>query len=358
MKSLIIRIIGLIKSCTLAVAVMVTFISTAAFAEGGMWSLDSSTSTAVLFQGSAQDPLSLNTGVARVTGEVSLGTDLDHSVVDLSIFPADEDWDGALTLESDLPTGYVPDATDHTLLTFKSKRILKTKDGNLEVIGDLTLIRVERSVTMTPTEAYAGPVYGDPVIHTETRETTFLFPSSSANVLSGPSTSATPQTKGAPEVSGATRIGYEDFPQLLNAIKETNWPTVVRNEDCQMPSTIGADYSGPRCTGTVIAAVNDANCQMPGSVGEDYSGAVCTPAAGNQTTIVLDLKLLPSGSEQVAGMVSQTGDAVRFHHACVTRLNRPKLRVVANMRNRSASTVDEIDEKLVNLNFLRDAVNF
>ena len=306
MKSLIVRIVGLIKSGTLAVAVMVTLISTAALAEGGIWSLDSNSSTAVLFQGSSQDPLSLNTGVARVTGEVSLGADLDHSVVDLSIFPADEDWARALTLKSNLPTDYVPDAADHTLLTFKSKRILKTNDGKLEVIGDLTLIRVERSVTMTPTEAYAGPVYSDPVIHTETRETTFLFPSPSANVLSGSSTSATQQAK-ALEVSGATRIGYEGFPQLLNAIKETNWPTVVRNEQCEMPSTIGEDYSGARCTGTVIAAVNNANCQMPAFVGDDYSGAVCTPAAGNQTTIVLDLKLLPSGSEQVAGMRSQTG---------------------------------------------------
>ena len=307
MKSLIIRMVGLIKSGSLAVAVMVIFISTAALAEGGIWSLDSSSSTAVLFQGSAQNPLSLNTGVARVTGEVSLGTDLDHSVVDLNIFPADENWASALTLESDLPTGYVPDATDHTLVTFKSKRIQRAKDGRLEVTGDLTLIRVERSVTMTPTEAYAGPVYGDPVIHTETRETTFLFPSSSANALSAPSTSATAQTPGALDVSGTTRIGYEGFPQLLNAIKETNWPTVVKNEHCQMPSTIGEDYSGARCTGTVIAAVNDANCQMPASVGEDYSGAVCTPAAGNQTTIVLDLKLLPSGSEQATSMLPQTG---------------------------------------------------
>ena len=44
--------------------------------------------------------------------------------------------------------------------------------------------------------------------------------------------------------------------------------------------------------------------------------------------------------------------AVHFHHACVTRLNRAELWVIADMRNRSASTVDQIDEKLVSFRFL------
>jgi polyisoprenoid-binding protein YceI len=305
MKSLIIRMFVL----SIVFTVMVVFISTVASAEDAIWSLDSSTSNAVLFQGSAKNPLSLNTGVARVTGKVSLGADLDHSVVDLSIFPSDEDWGLALTLESDLPAGYVPDATDHTLLTFKSKRILKTKDGRLELIGDLILTRVQRSVTMVPTEAYAGPVYGDPVIHTETRETAFFFPTSSSRALSGPLTPATLQTKKSLELSGSTRVNYENFPQLLRAIKDTNWPAVVKDEQCRMPSTIGDDYSGARCTGTVIAATNNASCQMPASVGDDYSGPVCTPAAGNQTTIILDLKLLPTGSEPAVGMLSAISTA-------------------------------------------------
>lgn len=69
-----------------------------------------------------------------------------------------------LSPEGSLPAGYVPDTTDQTLLTFKPTS-LRTGDGRLEVIGDLTLIRVERTVTTMPTEAYAGAVYGDPVIH-------------------------------------------------------------------------------------------------------------------------------------------------------------------------------------------------
>jgi hypothetical protein len=50
--------------------------------------------------------------------------------------------------------------------------------------------------------------------------------------------------------------------------------------------------------------------------------------------------------------------AVHFYHACVARLNWPELRVVADMRNRSAGTVDEIDEKLIGVGLLREAVNF
>ncbi len=306
MKSFIVRMVGLGRSAAFAVAISVAFVSTVSFADDGVWFLDSSSSDAIFFQGSAENPFSLNTGVARVTGIVSLGTDLDHSVVELSIFPADEDWGHTLILEGHLPTSYVPDASDNTLLTFKSKRILNTMDGRLEILGDLTLTRVERSISIIPSDAYAGPVYGDPVIHTETHEATFLFPNPSSHVSPGPLT-ATLQTNSSLELLGSTRINYESFPQLLSAIKDTNWPAIVKDEQCQMPSTIGEDYSGARCTGTVVAAVNNANCQMPATVGEDYSGPICTPPAGDETTIVLDLKLLPTGSESGPEMLSAAG---------------------------------------------------
>jgi polyisoprenoid-binding protein YceI len=279
------------------------FISSLAFA-GDTWTLDSSTSHARLFQGSKANPDSVNTGVARVTGKMRLDTNVpDNSAFNLSIYPADEDWGRALSPEGALPTGYVPDATDQTLLTFKSTRTLKTGNGKFEVIGDLTLTRVERTVTAEPTEAYAGPVYGDPVIHADTREIKFQFSTLSAALLPGPLTPATFQNKGAQEIVGSARVGHEDFPELLGAIKETNWPSVVKNQDCHI-SSIGEDYSGAQCIGTLIAATGDHNCQMPASVGEDYSGPLCTPATGNQTTIVLDLKLLRTMPESSAGMHS------------------------------------------------------
>lgn len=136
---------------------------------------------------------------------------------------------------------------------------------------------MERSVTATPSEAYAGPVYSSPVIHTTTREISFLFPNLSAALSSRPLTPVALQKEGALEVSGSARIGHEDFPDLLNAIRDSNWPSVVRNEHCQ------AAYDGG---------------------GEGYSGPVCTPSAGNQTTIVLDLKLFRTASEPSAETLS------------------------------------------------------
>lgn len=284
------------------------FVTSLALADD-TWVLDSSRSKARLFQGSRTNPDSVNTGVARVTGKVKLDTnDLDASFFDLSIYPADADWGHALSAEGALPTGYVPDATDQILLTFKSKRILGTGNGKLEVIGNLTLTRARRTAIATPTEAYAGPVYGDPVIHNETREITFLFPSVSAAYLSGPFTPAMVQKKGVLEIVGSAHVDGEEFPEVLSAIKETNWPSVVQNEDCHTPSRVGEDYSRALCSGTLIAATRDDNCHMPASVGEDNSDPRCTPATGNQTTIVLDLKFLHPVPEPSAEMLSGTAN--------------------------------------------------
>jgi hypothetical protein len=89
------------------------------------------------------------------------------------------------------------------------------------------------------------------------------------------------QTRGVLEVVGAARVDREEFPELLSAIQDTNWPSVVQNEHCQ------AAYSGG---------------------GEGYSGPACTPAAGNQTTIVLDLKFLHTVPEPSVGVLSGSGE--------------------------------------------------
>jgi polyisoprenoid-binding protein YceI len=278
MKSLITHLFQLGKNRSLALltAVILPILSPLAFADGGTWSLDPTTSSARLFQGSAANPDSVNSGVARVTGKVMLDTnDLDKSVFDLSIYPADENWGHALSPEGSLPSGYVPDSSDHTLMTFRSERIVAAGNDKFKVIGRLTLTRVERSVTMDANEAYAGPGYGDPLVRTETRKVTFLLKTE------------------ALDLSGSAHVNHEDFPELLSAIQDTNWPAVVQSERCQMPSTIGEDYRGPTCTGTVIAATHNDNCQtLTSAGGEGYTGPVCAPPAGDQTTIALDLRLL------------------------------------------------------------------
>ena len=87
MNSRIVHIVALARSTTLAISlsiVMVAGITPAAFANSGIWTVDPEASDARLFQGSAANPHALNTGVARVTGNVELDTnDLDKSVFDL-----------------------------------------------------------------------------------------------------------------------------------------------------------------------------------------------------------------------------------------------------------------------------------
>ena len=293
MKPRIGHMIGLARRGALGVSLsiaMAAVIAPAAIAASGAWSLDSSASHARLFQGSAANPHARDTGMARVTGNVKLDTtDLDKSVFDLRIYPADEDWPSALTADGKLPVGYVPDATEHTLLTFKSKRILRTPGGELELVGDLTLTRVERSATIDPSEAYAGPVYSDPVMRTETREATFVVPGV-ATALAADSMTAAAENKQALQVSASAHIGYEDFQYLFSALTGTNLPLAVEYGNCQLPSTTSEDYSGMQCTGPLTAAARDN-----------------TPIGHKQTTIVLHLKLLYTGSEPSVAMLSANG---------------------------------------------------
>ena len=273
------------------------------------WILDSGRSNARLFQRSRANSDAVNPGVARVTGKVKLdANNLDTSFFELSFYPADEDWGYALSPEGTLPTAWVPHSTDQTLLTFKSTRILRTGNGQLAVIGNLTLTRVERTILATPPEDYAGSVYGDPVIHNETREITFLFPSASAAHVSRPSTPATLQKRAVLEIVGSARVDRDEFPELLSAIQETDWPSVVRNKDCHMPSTVGEAYSGALCTGTLVEPTRDDNCDTPAPVGEDHSSPQCTPATGNEATIVLDLKFLHAVPEASVGMLLESGE--------------------------------------------------
>jgi polyisoprenoid-binding protein YceI len=297
MKSFINQTITICFAGNVVVAVFLSVVLTTvvspvlACATDTVWVLDSKTSTASFFLGSAKDPDSVNVGVARVIGNVKIKTnDLNSSVFDLDIYPADEDWGRALTSEGNLPDDYLPDPSDHTLLTFKSRQVWKAADGMLRVTGDLSLTRVERSVTSEANEAYAGPVYGDPVIQAVTEEVTFGFPKQSTVFASEFLDPRIREKQGTLELSGSTLIAHEDFQGLSEALKDTNWPSVVNDEKCQVPS-VGEDFHGAICTGTVIAAITADNCHAPATVGEDYSGLVCNPPAGDQTAIFLTLRL-------------------------------------------------------------------
>jgi hypothetical protein len=105
--------------------------------------------------------------------------------------------------------------------------------------------------------------------------------------------------------SGSTNVITEDFPQLFKTVVSTYWPPVVQDENCQMPSAVGEDYSGPHCTGTFLHA--------PGlpeearTTGEDYPGSPNNFSAvvGNRLVISVHMRLKPVAPQTPAG--GQTG---------------------------------------------------
>jgi len=178
------------------------------------------------FLGAQANPNLFNVGVAQVNGEVHLvASDPAASLADFTLASAD--------------TG-----TLQTKIAFKSTRTVVEND-EVDVIGDLTLTLLERSATYNPTEDYAGPVYGERVAHNVTRQVVFVFPKEKLSQPNAPG-----------EVSATALIGHENFPELLPAIYAVNWPPVVEDEHCQMPTSVGEDYAGPSCTGTVVETHN------------------------------------------------------------------------------------------------------
>jgi hypothetical protein len=245
-------------------ALVIAVTSIPAFAQGGVWHVDGQHSIARLSLGS--DSRAVEVGVARVSGKVAFDSnDPADPVVSLNITP-----------DSD------PGA-DYSQISFKSKRSEMSSDGKLAVVGDLSLTRVERSVTLDANEGYYGAEYGAPVVHTDTREVTLVFPGAS---LPGSQT-------GAIELSAATHISRERFPQLLTALAASNWPNVVvEDQNCAMPATVGEDYSGAICTGTPAATAANSVAPAIGGGGEGYYGfeSAIVPDR-SQATIAFDLKL-------------------------------------------------------------------
>jgi len=239
-------------------------------AQNNTWRIDSEHSTARLFLASSKTPDAVvNVEIARLSGMVDgIGGDPKASAFDFTIYPADET---TVPTSSEETRGDLPDADAYTVISFKSKRVVPTGGANFRVTGDLTLTYIERSTTYDATEAYAGPVYGPPVMHSETREAVFAFQRMSAP------TSQTLNERAA-ELSGSSAITAEDFPELVSAVSATDWPALVADEQCVMPLDIGEDFSGPRCSGEAVEPTprTDVHCRMRTKVGEDFAGEVCT----------------------------------------------------------------------------------
>lgn len=268
--------IGLL-SLSLLLAAGVAFIP--AQAQDGAWKIDGEHSIARLSSGST------DLGVARVSGDV--------------VFVANEADDPAVNLTIKPDKGR---AADYSEVSFKSKRSALTGDGKLAVVGDLSVTHVERSVSLDPNEGYYGATYGVPVVHTDAREVTLLFPAEVHPAVE----------HGRMQLTASTNISREYFPQLLTALAPGNWPNlVVEDEQCTVPSTIGEGYSGATCTGTPVATASNNAAPATPAVGEGYYGfeSASTPNL-SVATIALELKLtsVASAPSTASGAAGSAGN--------------------------------------------------
>jgi polyisoprenoid-binding protein YceI len=254
----------------------------------GSWQVDARHSEAKLITDATTDygktKMNLTLGFARVNGRVTIDDgDPSKSSIEFRLYPAtsmapDIDEDGKSL------TRWLENLSNHTLVCFHSKKVVRTADGRLQATGELVVTRMDRNVEMTPNEAYAGPVYGPPVIHRISRQATFVF--------DFPAADGNGQKASSIKALGSTSMFREDFPQLVRTVVSTYWPPVVQDENCQVPAASEA-YSGSQCMGTYLSAPglpeapHAANSEDVG-VMQNFNAIV-----GNHLTVLVQLRLAP-----------------------------------------------------------------
>jgi polyisoprenoid-binding protein YceI len=263
---------------------------------GGSFQVDARHSDAQLITDATTDygkrKIDVTLGFARVNGRVELGNDdLAKSTFDFRIYPATS-MAPAINEDGKFLSDWLANLSNHTLVCFHSKGAVRTADGRLQTTGNLVLTRVDRNVDATPSESYAGPTYGPPMIHRVSREATFVFdfPPADGN-------------GNGIVASGSTRMFREDYPQLASAVVSTYWPPVVQDKNCQAQAGVGEDYRGSQCTGTLLEAPGLPEAPHAAN-GEDVGVAQNFNAVvGNRLNILVHLRLLPksSGEQTAAG---------------------------------------------------------
>jgi len=289
------HIVASAAAVVLALAVLGLDVHNKPSSTTGSWQVDARHSDAKLTTDATTDygrtKMNLTLGFARVNGRVTVDdSDPTKSNIEFRFYPAtsmapDIDEDGKFL------SHWLENLSNHTLVCFHSKKVVRTADGRLQATGDLTVTRVDRDVQADPTEAYAGPVYGPPMIHHTSREATFVF--------DFPAAAGNGQKESSINASGTTSMFREDFPQLVRTVISTYWPPVVQDEHCQVPDANEA-YSGAQCTGTYLStpglpdAPHAANAEDIG-VPTNFNAIV-----GNHLTVLVQLRFAPKGSEEQA----------------------------------------------------------
>ncbi len=277
-----------------AIAVFALGASNSPAPTAGSYQVDAGHSDAQLMTDATTDygktKLNVTLGFARMNGRVQINNDdLSKSSFDFRFYPS-TGMTPMINEDGQFLKHWLENMSSHTLVCFHSKGATRTADGKLQTTGTLILTRVDRSIEANPNEAYAGPVYGPPVVHRVSHEATFVF-------------DLTPAGKdGSIQANGKTGMFREDYPQLVRAVVNTYWPPVVEDEKCEWPATVGEDYHGADCTGKLLTAPglpeapHAANAEDIGTP-SDYNSIV-----GNRINIAVHMHLIPAGStEAVAG---------------------------------------------------------
>ncbi|MHB8217530.1 MAG: hypothetical protein ACYDDS_15775 [Candidatus Sulfotelmatobacter sp.] len=282
---------------TLALGILGLDVPSKTDSNSGSWQVDARHSDARIVTDATTDygktKVDVTLGFARVNGAIKLDGDPSKSRVDFRIYPATSmspiiDEDGKFV------SHWLENQSNHTLVCFHSKTVVRTPDGRLQATGELAVTRVDRNVEMTPNEAYAGPVYGPPMIHRVSHQATFVFDL--------PASNGTEQKEGSIKASGSTSMFREDFPQLVSAVVGTYWPPLVQDENCQLPEASEA-YSGSQCTGTYLSAPGLPEAPQAASSEDIGTRQNFNNLVGNHLTLLVHLRLAPKASgEQIAAL--------------------------------------------------------
>ncbi len=263
----------------------------------GSWQVDARHSDAQLITDATTDygktPIEVTLGFGRANGRITIDNDDPaKSSFDFRFYPA-TGMTPDINENGKFLTEWLADQSNNTLVCFHSKGATRTPDGKLQTTGTLVVTRVDRNVEATPSEAYAGPVYGPPIVHRVTHEATFVFNLAPAKGKGG--------KEGEILAAGSTRMFSEDFPQLVKTVVSTYWPPVVQDKNCENTYSGGGEgYTGPQCTGTLLmapglpAAPHAANAEDIGAA-QHFNALV-----GNRLTVRVHLRLTANPAEQAA----------------------------------------------------------
>jgi polyisoprenoid-binding protein YceI len=263
----------------------------------GSWLVDTRHSDGQLITDGLTDygktKITMTIGAGRVNGKVTLdNVDAAKSSFDFRIYPATS-MVPSIDEGGKFLSKWLSNMANNTLLCFHSKGVTKTADGRLQTNGTLVLTRIDRNVDATPTEAYAGPVYGPPIVHRVSHDASFLFdfPASSSS-----------EKDGGIQAVGTTNVVREDFPQLVKTVISTYWPPVMQEESCQYPAGVSEAYTGAHCTGTYVKTTMPP--EPPVTTGEDFPGRQdFNTIVGEHLTITVNMHL----TSLAAGMPTTGG---------------------------------------------------